>query len=161
MPWPSILLIILLDEVMIVCGLVGALVQSRYKWAYFAFGCAAFIYVVYKLVITGRRRAFGLGNDVHRVYTSCGVLTLFVWFLYPIAWGVSEGGNVIAPDSEAIFYGVLDIISKPVFGALLLFGHRGIDPARLGLTLRDVDTTPTGVPGEKRAPRARNGVSAA
>jgi len=161
MPWPTILFVILLDEVMIVCGLVGALVQSRYKWAYFVFGCAALLYVVYKLAITGRRRAFSLGNDVHRVYTSCGVLTLFVWFLYPIAWGVSEGGNVIAPDSEAIFYGILDIIAKPVFGALLLFGHRGIDPARLGLTLRDVDTTPTGVPGEKHAARTRNGAAAA
>jgi bacteriorhodopsin len=160
MPWPSILFVILLDEVMIVCGLVGALVRSRYKWAYFVFGCVALLYVIYKLAITGRRRAFALGNDVHRVYNSCGLLTLFVWFLYPIAWGVSEGGNVIAPDSEAIFYGVLDIIAKPVFGALLLFGHRGIDPARLGLTLRDVDTTPTGVPGEKRAPRDRNGAAA-
>ena len=59
--------------------------------------------------------------------------------LYPIAWGVCEGGNVISPDSEAIFYGILDLIAKPVFGALLLFGHRNIDPARLGLRIRDVD----------------------
>ena len=62
----------------------------------------------------------------------CGVLTVFLWFLYPIAWGLSEGGNVIAPDSEAVFYGVLDLFAKPVFGALLIWGHRGIDPGRLG-----------------------------
>lgn len=31
MPWPTILYTILLDEVMIVTGLVGALVQSSYK----------------------------------------------------------------------------------------------------------------------------------
>jgi bacteriorhodopsin len=35
-----------------------------------------------------------------------------MWLLYPIAWGVSEGGNVIPPDSEAVFYGVLDIMTK-------------------------------------------------
>ena len=58
--------------------------------------------------------------------------TISLWFLYPIAWGLSEGGNVIAPDSEAVFYGILDILAKPVFGALLLWGHRNIDPARLG-----------------------------
>lgn len=38
MPWPTILWVILVDEVMIVTGLVGALVHSQYKWGYFAFG---------------------------------------------------------------------------------------------------------------------------
>lgn len=32
MPWPTIIWTIFLDEVMIVTGLVGALVKSRYKW---------------------------------------------------------------------------------------------------------------------------------
>jgi bacteriorhodopsin len=65
-----------------------------------------------------------------------------VWpigILYPIAWGVCEGGNVISPDSEAVFYGVLDFLAKPIFGALLIWGHRGIDPARLGLAIKDYD----------------------
>jgi hypothetical protein len=47
--------------------------------------------------------------------------------------------NIIAPDSEAVFYGVLDFLAKPVFGALLLWGHRNIDPARLGLAIKDYD----------------------
>ncbi len=38
MPWPTILWVILIDEFMIVVGLVGALVASRYKWAFFVFG---------------------------------------------------------------------------------------------------------------------------
>lgn len=62
--------------------------------------------------------------------------------LYPVAWGICEGGNVISPDSEAIFYGILDVFAKPVFTALLLFGHRNIDPARLGLHLRDYNDDP-------------------
>jgi hypothetical protein len=69
----------------------------------------------------------------------CGSLTAFLWILYPIAWGVSEGGNVIAPDSEAVFYGILDFLAKPVFGALLIWGHKDIDLARLGLNIRDYD----------------------
>ncbi len=91
---------------------------------------------------TARKHAAALGADVSRVYLICGVWTIFLWFLYPIAWGLSEGGNVIAPDSEAIFYGILDIMAKPVFGALLLWGHRNIDPARLGLAIRDYDEDP-------------------
>lgn len=61
-----------------------------------------------------------------------------------------QGGNVIASDSEAVFYGILDILAKPGFGALLLWGHRNIDLSRLGLHIKDV--TETGLPGgEKRA----------
>jgi bacteriorhodopsin len=38
LPWPKILWVVLVDWIMIVCGLVGALIRSRYKWAYFAVG---------------------------------------------------------------------------------------------------------------------------
>lgn len=70
--------------------------------------------VFYELAGNGRNHAKALGTDVHRVYLICGVVTLAMWLLYPIAWGVCEGGNVIPPDSEAVFYGVLDVIAKPV-----------------------------------------------
>lgn len=143
-PWPSIAIAIFADEVMIVCGLIGALVDTRYKWGYFTFGCLAFFYVVYALLIDGRQHAAALGGSIKRTYNSCGVLLIFIWFLYPIAWGISEGGNVIHPDSEAIFYGILDLIAKPVFTALLLFGHRDIDPVALGLNIREPGVTDRG-----------------
>ena len=152
---------------MIITGLVGALVVSNYKasrraehsrvpifsralrsltifqqWGYFVFGCAALAVVAWTLTVTARKHASALGADVSRVYLICGCLTIFLWFLYPIAWGICEGGNVIAPDSEAVFYGILDLFAKPVFGALLLWGHRNIDPARLGLHIRDYDEDP-------------------
>ena len=139
MPTPTILITILADEIMIVTGLVGALTPSTYKWGYWTFGMFAFFYVFYVLVFVARGHARALGPDVSSVYVRCGVLTIFVWFLYPIAWGLSEGGNVIHPDGEAIFYGILDIIAKPVFGALLILGHRNIEPATLGLNIRDFD----------------------
>jgi hypothetical protein len=39
-------------------------------------------------------------------------------------------------------YGILDLLAKPVFGAILLWGHRNIDPARLGLRIKDVTEGP-------------------
>ena len=84
-----------------------------------------------------RKHSKLLGKDVGRTFLTCGALTTFLWFLYPIAWGLCEGGNVISPDSEAVFYGILDVLAKPVFGALLIWGHRNIDPARLGLAIKD------------------------
>jgi bacteriorhodopsin len=124
---------------MIITGLVGALTPTRYKWGYFTFGCAALFYIIYTLVIPARRHAAALGSDVSRAYNMVGVWTLMLWVLYPIAWGVSEGGNVISPDSESVFYGVLDVLAKIGFGAMLLWGHRNIDPARLGLKFRSYD----------------------
>ena len=135
-PLSDVLVTILMDEVMIVTGLLGALTSTTYKWGYWMFGMFAFLIVVYNLVFTGRSYAKALGPNPSRTYNMCGVLTIGIWFLYPIAWGLSEGGNVIHPDSEAIFYGILDLIAKPVFGFLLLFGHRNIDPSELGLNIR-------------------------
>jgi bacteriorhodopsin len=146
-----------MDEIMIVTGLVGALVASSYKWGYFVFATVALFFIAWNVTWVGRKRKFlsfsvnssltnlpisdaqALGRNISRTYVMCGTWTIFLWFIYPIAWGLSEGGNVIAPDSEAVFYGVLDILAKPVFGALLLFGHRNIDPAALGLHIRDYD----------------------
>ncbi|MCJ1261909.1 ion channel activity [Lobaria immixta] len=163
LPWPTILYTILIDEVMIITGLVGALVQSSYKWGYFTFGFVAFLWVGWTITWTARKHAVALGPEISRTYLICGVWTIFLWFLYPIAWGLSEGGNVIAPDSEAVFYGILDILAKPVFGALLLWGHRNIDPARLGLHVRDYGDDPALVGGTHSAhhgEKSHNGLSA-
>jgi bacteriorhodopsin len=37
---------------LVVCGLVGALVQSTYKWGFFTFGVAALFYIWYVVPFT-------------------------------------------------------------------------------------------------------------
>lgn len=140
-PTPTILATILADEIMIVCGLVGALTRTTYKWGFWTFGTAALFFISYQLLIDGRRHATALGGAPQKAYNLCGVWLIFLWFLYPIAWGLSEGGNVIHPDGESIFYGILDILAKPVFGALLIWGHRNITPADLGMHIRQPHAT--------------------
>jgi bacteriorhodopsin len=155
LPAPTIAWVIFIDEVMIICGLVGALVRSSYKWGYFTFGCAALLYIGrqktflfsstttdtisigYVLLVEARANANRINREVGKTFLLCGTWTFALWCLYPIAWGLAEGGNVIAPDSEAVFYGVLDFCAKPVFGALLIWGHRNIDPAELGMHIED------------------------
>lgn len=108
------------------------------------------LYVFWNVGWEGRKHAKALGKDVHRVYLICGVWTLFLWLLYPVCWGLCEGGNVISPDSEAVFYGVLDFCAKPVFSIMLIAGHWNISPARMGLQIRDYgDSLPVG--GEKHS----------
>ncbi len=99
--------------------------------------------VFWELAFVARRNAKRLGNDVHKVFLICGVLTLFIWMLYPVAWGLSEGGNVITPNDEAVFYGCLDFMAKPVFSIALIIGHWKIAPSRLGLSIMNaVDQEP-------------------
>ena len=59
--------------------------------------------------------------------------------LYPVCWGISEGGNVIAPDSEFIFYGILDCCLIPITSAFFLTSHWRINPGGLGLYIRTYD----------------------
>ncbi|KAI0109235.1 FDD123 protein [Nemania sp. FL0031] len=139
LPTPTILITLLADVFMIVCGLIGALTQTGFKWGFFAFGMAALLFIAYELLFDARRHANVLGGDPKKTFWTCGVWLLMLWFLYPIAWGLSEGGNVIHPDSEAIFYGVLDVLSKIAFAGILLWGHRKTSPRNLGRHIREPD----------------------
>jgi bacteriorhodopsin len=138
-PWQHGLFIIFTEWFAVVSGLAGAFTESNYKWGYFVFSLVALFYIIYSLAIPARRHASAVGPEVLRTYHTGGGLLLLVALLYPICWGVSEGGNVITPDGEAVFYGILDIILFGVYGLVLLVGHNSVDPDSLGLQLRDYD----------------------
>jgi len=133
LPTSEIFFTIFMDLVMIETGLIGALVQSRYKFGFFAFGCVAMLYVFWILIGPARSAARALGQDSHKSYIVSASILCFLWFLYPIAWGLADGGNVITPDGEMIFYGVLDVLAKPGFIAFHLFSLRNIEYERYQL----------------------------
>jgi bacteriorhodopsin len=115
LPLSDIFALMFFDEVMIVTGLVGALVASSYKWGYFAFGCAALIYIWVILLGPALKSSAALGPEFRKAYMRSAAYLSFIWALYPIAWGLADGANIISPDSEMIFYGILDLLAKPVF----------------------------------------------
>lgn len=123
----------------VVCGLCGALTRSSYKWGYYTFALFALFYILYILSVA-RRYARTLGPVPAKTFTMCAALLALLWLLYPVCWGLSEGGNVIHPDSEGVFYGILDILSKPVQCFLLLWGLRRVSHSELGLHIRDYVT---------------------
>jgi len=132
-PWPTLLFTLGAQEMYVVAALIGSLVPSVYKWGYFTFGVASWFLVMYHLAWVGRIAAKEQGSDVYRHYLVMLVGISSIWTLYPISWGLSEGGNVISPDGEAAFYGVLDIISLPVLGSYFVYATRQISVERLGL----------------------------
>lgn len=166
LPTPTILYTLLMTEVVVINGLVGALVHSSYKWGFFTFGAVAFFFVAFAILWDGRAYARILGADVLKIFNILAVWIVLLWSVYPIIWGVSEGGNIIPPDSEAVSYGVLDILTKPVFGAVLIWGLRNVDLERLGIHVNDTNPrVPRAAPAPKtekdaEAAAASNGVTA-
>lgn len=137
-------------EVFVLGLLIGSLIESSYKWGYFTFATAALLFEI-----------FLIGYDLRYSYaqprvSSFGnmliIFNMVVWILYPVCWGLSEGGNVIQPDSEAAFYGILDLINFGIIPTILVwtsirnvdeefftrFGRFGRAPAHE----KEIDETP-------------------
>lgn len=105
LPLSDIATVLFMAVVWIATWLLGALVSSSYKWGFFAMGLAALIYILSILWGGGRTSAFSLGSNAGRAYRGSSVYLGLLWLLYPICWGLSEGGNVISPTGEMVFYG--------------------------------------------------------
>jgi len=132
--WSNILFTLFAGDVSVVLILFASLTSSNYKWGYFTMAVGAFGYIIWQVAFIGRSSALLIGADVHRYYFPLGGITLFIFALYYVAFGLSEGGNVITPDSEGAFYGVLDVITTTGFGLYLLLSLRALDFSKLGLT---------------------------
>ncbi|KAI8692451.1 hypothetical protein LRP88_12647 [Fusarium phalaenopsidis] len=148
-PCVQILWTCFLSSAMAVMAVVGAVVRSDYKWGYYGFWIWAWLIIGYHLVWVPRRFAQVLGEDVKLVHGVTALWVWFLWMLYPVCWGISEGGNAISPDSEFIFYGILDCCLIPITSAFFLTYQWKIDPARLGLYMRTYDDP---IPSSRRAP---------
>ncbi|GAA5822592.1 hypothetical protein JCM5353_005495 [Sporobolomyces roseus] len=134
LPLSIIFFTLFIDIVMIVCGLISALIASRYKFGLFSIGCACLFYIYFILLVVGRRSASALGDGYGTAYYRGAYYLVLVWTIYPIIWGCSEGGNVISVTSEVIAYLVLDLLAKVVFTALHLYSIERLDYDLLGLS---------------------------
>jgi len=120
---PYKMVIIFLDILMILLGLFGALTnQYTQTWAYFALGCVAFLPILYFLLMHFRRF---LNPEVRRAYGAQMYFLSALWFVYPVVWALSpDGASVISSDAATIWYLILDVTAKAVYGSLLLTLHR-------------------------------------
>ncbi|THH32124.1 hypothetical protein EUX98_g2075 [Antrodiella citrinella] len=116
----------------VVCGLVGALVASIYKWGYFVMGVFGLIYIWASLDGHGPRTTFSAGDVVRTGYIRASVYLTLVTLMYPLVWGLSEGGNVLSPSGEMVWYGILDLLLGPLFLFFFLSGLRTVDYETFG-----------------------------
>ncbi|PCH38215.1 family A G protein-coupled receptor-like protein [Wolfiporia cocos MD-104 SS10] len=124
---------IFMGWVFVICGLVGAFVPSTYKWGFYVIGVFGMFYIWWVLLGHGPRSTFAAGGAVRSGYLRTASYFSFLLMLYPIAWACSEGGNVISPTGEMIWYGILDLFAGPIFLFFFLWGLREVDMAAFGL----------------------------
>lgn len=121
-----------LTETWVVALLIAAVVKSTYKWGYYSFAIAAGIVCSISVMTTTRNLVKSKGHDVFQIFTAFYGVVMFLWGIYPISFGLSEGGNVIQPNSEAIFYGILDVLLLGVVPCLFVPLASSIGLERLG-----------------------------
>ncbi|GAA5971345.1 hypothetical protein JCM11641_008317 [Rhodosporidiobolus odoratus] len=161
LPLSQIFIVIFFDLLMIETGLIGALVASRYKWGFFTFGTVALFVIWYFLLVPGRASAARLGSDFSAAYLKSTAILSILWLVYPVVWGVADGGNLITPTSEMVAYGVLDILAKPVFTIIHCLSIEKLDYARLGMSSSKVsDGAHQGLLNEKAPYHGTHGVGA-
>jgi len=107
------------DILMIVTGLISALVNKG-QWVWFVIGCIAMVAVFVGLLGPGRKNAMARSDSVAKSYTGLVGFLLVLWTLYPIVFALAEGTGKITPNKEVVLYGILDILAKVVFGAIIV-----------------------------------------
>ena len=128
--WSSLIFTVAAQWMTVIGLLIGSLIKSTYKWGYFTFATFGFILEAVQLLYYFRNSAIETGfSKAGAVLTFSSSLLLM---LYPLAWGLSYGGNVIQPDSEAVFFGVLDVCFFVILGAAFIYFTSGINYSSYG-----------------------------
>ena len=82
----NILVAIVADIIMILTGMFGAFGQGNdsQKWGWYAWGCIAYLVVVYQLAIGGRETVGQKDSKTKAFYASIAGFTLILWTVYPM-----------------------------------------------------------------------------
>ncbi|KAK7583261.1 hypothetical protein V3481_012553 [Fusarium oxysporum f. sp. vasinfectum] len=114
--------------VMVLSGLFAALScdNTAQMWGWFGIACFSYLFVIWHVAVHGSQTVDAKGAKVTKLFSSMATFILILWTIYPIVWGISDGAKNISVDSAIIAYAVLDLLTKPVFGAWLLIAHHQI-----------------------------------
>lgn len=121
LPVAEIIVLVIADLVMIVTGVIAGVHPTKTgKWGFFTVSCIAFAWVLFQLITSGRSTAFLRSPKVGGLYNQISLALVVVWTLYPVAFALCEGTGKLNPDKEILFFAILDVIAKPIWGAWLL-----------------------------------------
>ncbi|OTB04296.1 hypothetical protein M426DRAFT_22918 [Hypoxylon sp. CI-4A] len=129
--WATIFYNIALSWTWVISYLVSAFTTSNYKWGFYAFGTTAWILLAFNTLVEGTTSARRV--EVAGDHTVLAGWINLLWLLYPIAFGLTDGGNRIGVTPAYIFFGILDVLLIPVLSFAFLFLSRRWDYGRLNI----------------------------
>ncbi|KAG9228746.1 hypothetical protein BJ875DRAFT_476729 [Amylocarpus encephaloides] len=131
--WATIIYNVVLLLIWITTYLIASLTPTTYKWGFFTFGTMSLLLLSSSLLYTGTTTSRRLALPTSRTYGLLASYLSFVFLLYPIAFGLGDGGNEISVTSSFVFIGILDVLTVPVIAAWMLWEARGWDLGGLNL----------------------------
>lgn len=130
--WATIVYQIFLAWAWVICYLATSVTSTSYKWGYYCFGTILYLLLAFSTLFYDNHRA-ARRNGVARDHALLSGWINLLWLLYPIAFGLSDGGNKISVTPSFIFFGILDILFLPVLGFATLFLSRRWDYNKLNI----------------------------
>lgn len=141
---------VFLSWIWVIAYLVAAYTASNYKWGFFVFGTLAWVLLSASSFFHGHRGASRTGVTGH--HAILGGFVHFLWFLYVLGWGLSDGGNRIGVVGSFIWFGILDILLIPVLAFAFLFLSRRWDYGAMNLHFTQYGRVKQGADLPEKAP---------
>lgn len=153
--WATIAYHVFLAWTWVIAYLVTAYTETNYKWGFYAYGTVAWLLLASGTLTDGLRgaRRVGVGRD----YVVLAGWVNLLWLLYPIAFGLSDGGNRITVTSGFVFFGILDVLLIPVLAFATIGLSARWDFGRLNLHFTQYGRVAQGSDLPEKAPVAPAG----
>jgi bacteriorhodopsin len=152
--WATIVYNVALVWAWVSIWLSGAMTPTNYKWGFFVFGVLAYFLLSVSLILTGSTAAKRLNVTKH--YSALSFYLVFFYMIYPIAWGVDDGGNKIGVTSGFVFFGILDLFTVPFLAIAILALSRSWDYRNLNLYFTQYGRVPQGADIHERIQKEKD-----
>jgi len=129
--WATITYNVFLSWTWVLTYLCASFTTTNYKWGFFAFGTIAYALLALGTLVDGAAAAKRVG--VSRDHSLLAGWLNLLWVLYPVAYGLTDGGNRIGVTAGFVFFGILDVLMVPLLAFAVLFLSRGWDYGKLNI----------------------------
>mmetsp|Transcript_12348 Transcript_12348/g.29570 ORF Transcript_12348/g.29570 Transcript_12348/m.29570 type:complete len:294 (+) Transcript_12348:119-1000(+) len=124
---PTLITVMAADMMYIFASFMATVSSGYIKWLWFVLSLFILVPLIY-VMVRGFKGMVEKGHpSVVELYNKVSILSAIVWALYPLVYILAAGTGDWSPNFETMIYGVLDIMSKAVFGFILLLSHEGLD----------------------------------
>lgn len=135
MSWTTIITNIICSWIWVITYIAAAYTASDYKWGFYAFGTFTYLILAMSTLNESREAAQRIG--VARDYMILSGWVNLVWLLYPVAFALTDGADILGVTSGSIFVGILDILTMPLWSATFILMSRNWDYKRLQLNFSE------------------------